>query len=49
MGETAEKDDDPSKDNLLTVGQLNDRIDEVVDSAMSLHGVRCMGEVVDTS
>jgi exonuclease VII large subunit len=49
MGETAETDDASSKDNLLTVGQLNDRIDEVVDSATSLHGVRCMGEVVDTS
>ena len=49
MGETAETDDAPSKDNLLTVGQLNDRIDEVVDSATDLHGVRCVGEVVDAS
>ena len=49
MGETAETEDGPSKDNPLTVGQLNDRIDEVVDSATGLHGVRCMGEVVDTS
>jgi GTP cyclohydrolase I len=27
MGETAETDDAPSKDNLLTVGELNDRTD----------------------
>lgn len=49
MGETAEMDDAPSKDNLLTVGELNDRIDDVVDSKKSLHGVRCMRKVIDKS
>jgi len=49
MGETGETGDESLPDDPLTVGQLNDRIDEVVDSATGLHGVRCMGEVVDMS
>lgn len=49
MVETAKSEDDPATEGPLTVGQLNDRIDEAVDSATYLHGVRCVGEVVDTS
>lgn len=49
MGETAETEDVSPMDGLLTVEPLNDRIDEIVDSATDLHGIRCVGEIVDTS
>ena len=40
MGETSKTEDGPSKDELLTVKQLNCRIAQAVDSAADLHGVR---------
>ena len=34
-------------EDILTVEQLNARIDDIIESAETLHGVRCIGEITN--
>jgi exodeoxyribonuclease VII large subunit len=39
--------DSPSTTGVLTVTEVNDRIESIVEEAPTLHGVRCNGEITD--
>lgn len=49
MGETAETGGGSPPEDVLTVEQLNGRIEAAIDSATELQGVRCVGEVTNVS